>query len=106
LNGVFIGAGGVGATLPLYSHEDRVGRLRRSLCSRPEPTTGHGSHAPSMMVASHEGRGFMLGFGQVGRERERENVGEQDFFFPCCASRGRRSIVSFKTTLFCAFFNE
>jgi hypothetical protein len=104
LNGVFIGAGGVGATLPLYSHEDRVGRLRQPLCNRPKPPAGHGSHAPSMMVASHEGRGFMLGFGQVGRERERENVGEQNFFFPCCASRGRSSIVSFKTTLFCAFF--
>jgi hypothetical protein len=35
-----------------------------------------------MMVAGHEGRGFMSGFGQVGRERERENVGEQNFFFP------------------------
>jgi len=81
LNGVFIGAGGAGATLPLYSHEDRVGWLRRPLCSRPEPPAGHGSHALSMMVAGHEGRGFMSGFGQVGRERERENVGEQNFFF-------------------------
>jgi hypothetical protein len=34
-----------------------------------------------MMVAGHEGHGFILGFRQVGRERERENVGEQNFFF-------------------------
>ena len=104
LKGVFIGARGAGATLPLYSHEDRVGWLRRPLCSRPELPAGHGSHAPSMMVVGHKGRGFMSGFGQVGRERERENIGEQNFFFPCCVSRGRRSIVSFKTTLFCGFF--
>jgi len=104
LKGVFIWARGAGATLPLYSHEDRVEWLRRPLYSRPKLPAGHGSHALSMMVAGHEGRGFMWGFGQVGRERERENVGEQNFFFPCCTSKGRRSMVSFKTTLFCASF--
>jgi hypothetical protein len=57
-----------------------------------------------MMVAGHEGHGFILGFRQVGRERERENVGEQNFFFSCYTSKARRSTVPCKTTLFCAFF--
>jgi hypothetical protein len=34
--GVFIGAGGSGATLPLSNHKDRVGWLGRPLYNRPK----------------------------------------------------------------------
>ena len=103
--GIYRGRGSGSYPTPI-SDEDRVRWLSRPLCSCLEPPAGHTSHAPPMMVAGHEGHGFILGFRQVGRERERENVGEQNFLFSCCTSRGRRSTVPFKTTLFCAFFNE
>jgi hypothetical protein len=43
--------------------------------------------------------------GYVKGESERMWAGKEDlkkgFFFPCCTSRGRRRIMSFKATLFC-----
>jgi len=47
-----------------------------------------------------------VGFGQVGRERERENTREKIFFFTClCAFRGRRRpTLPLKMTLFWHFF--
>jgi hypothetical protein len=49
-----------------------------------------------------------VGFGQVGRERERENTREKIFFFTClCAFRGRRRpTLPLKMTLFWHFFYE
>jgi len=46
----------------------------------------------------------LVGFLGFRREGERENIGEQNLFFPCCMSKGRKNTVPFKTTLFCAFF--
>jgi len=101
--GIYRGRGSGSYPTPI-SDEDRVRWLSWPLCSCLEPPAGHTSHAPPMMVAGHEGHGFILGFRQVGRERERENVGEQNFFFSCYTSKARRSTVPCKTTLFCAFF--
>ena len=46
----------------------------------------------------------LVGFLGFRREGERENAGEQNLFFPCCVSKGRKSTMPFKTTLFCALF--
>jgi len=48
----------------------------------------------------------LVSFGFLG-ERERGIAGEKISFFPClCASRGRRSIMLFKTALSCFLFLE
>jgi hypothetical protein len=45
----------------------------------------------------------LIGFGFLV-ERERGIAGEKISFFPClCASRGRKSTMSFKTALFVFF---
>jgi len=97
---------GKAATLPPSNHRGRVGWLAWPLCSclsRPKGMTP--------LSNLHHGGGWeawvVSRFGQVGRERERECVcgvaRERNFFFPClCVSRGWRSTMPFKTTLFCA----
>jgi hypothetical protein len=48
----------------------------------------------------------LIGFGFLV-ERERRIAGEKISFFPClCASRGRKSTMSFKTALFVFFLRK
>jgi hypothetical protein len=55
--------------------------------------------------------GRLMGMGLIGFgflvERERRIAREKISFFPClCASRGRKSTMSFKTALFVFFFKK
>ena len=67
LSGVFIGAGGAGATLPLSSHGDRVGWLGQPLCKRPSRPQGM---AP--LSTLHHGGRWGVGCVRVWTSEERD----------------------------------
>jgi hypothetical protein len=89
----------------LSSHGSRCGMGRRL---RSRPRAARRAWLPSLffiMVVGHVGYGLCQGLGKWGggeRERERGKKRGKKLFLPLLCVQGRRSIVSFKTTPFCA----